>query len=227
MKIRGRSFGMIGLLVASLSVPACSMDAPEPISSELPGSAPQATLTATAPEWTPSGRWQRWSAKCPTLTTELTGLPGLVGEGLPNDSYLDLPVGLSGSCRWEGSGTDGKPAVQASFALFRHEGSKTVEQSAIDTFQKARDNAHEEALDNPERYGPPQDVPGLGDEAYLTMSAQRMSLSLKVRSENAVLTTTIWLENDWDYDDKRRTTLVREQRPNVIAVMKDVLDDLR
>jgi hypothetical protein len=54
-----------------------------------------------------------------------------------------------------------------------------------------------------------------------------MRISLRARSENAVVILNIWLKDDWDYDDRRRIELVSAQRSNIVALMGDVLDDLR
>jgi hypothetical protein len=73
----------------------------------------------------------------------------------------------------------------------------------------------------------PEDLTGLGDEAFLTFHPGDMSMRLKVLSANATISMTLWLKDRLEYDQKRRLELLRAQRSNIIAVTQDILDDLR
>ena len=218
--IKSFSIGMT-LILAS----GCTLVKPDPLPTIPPLGSSSAPIEIPVPSWTPSGRWRGLSSTCPTISHELPGLSGLAGEGKPADGYQKLSTGLAASCGWQRKGEE-YPNIHVLIRMYWRDYDQTVVQQAIEYLKEARNDAEEKALKDP-LVKPPQDVPGVGDEAFLTLYPGDMRISLRARSENAVIFANIWLKDDWDYDDRRRIELVSAQRSNIIALMVDVLDDLR
>ncbi|MEO3815205.1 hypothetical protein [Plantactinospora sp. B24E8] len=143
-----------------------------------------------------------------------------------NDTYAESRTNLLASCSWKNDGDDG-PHLMATVRIFRRAGDLDVEELALNALRKARDEAEKRASEDPEYYQPPADLPGLGDGAYLTLDPVSMAIEVKTRSENALVTTTLWLTGVSTYDTERRREVLRAQQSNIIAATRDVLDDLR
>jgi len=220
--IKSFSIGMT-LILAS----GCTLVKPDPLPT-IPslGSTPShpSSLNTQMPSGTPSGRWHGLRSTCPVVEQELPGLPGIVGEGYPEPEYLDMQVALSATCSWR-RGNNGRPTMRALVSVYRDAADGPGKQKAINIFRRLRKES-EEALKRP-GLRLPRDEHGVGEEAFLTVHPEEMRISLRARSENAVVILNIWLKDDWDYDDRRRIELVSAQRSNIIALMGDVLDDLR
>ena len=219
------SRGILAITTIPLLVAGCTFDPPAPTRTDHPNvehadRSPTPTFNPT-----PSGKWQDLSGKCPTIDKSLPGLPGIVGLGR-SDTHLDNRNSLLAECSWEGS-DGGKPFLISSVTIFRLGVSTTVDQLAADALDKARHDALERALRAPDQDTMPEDLTGLGDEAFLTFHPGDMSMRLKVLSANATISMTLWLKDRLEYDQKRRLELLRAQRSNIIAVTQDILDDLR
>jgi len=120
-----------------------------------------------------------------------------------------------------------EPILISTVMVYRLGVSATVDQLAAKSFHKTRQDAQERAFKAPDRDTQPEDLTGLGDEAFLTFHPGEMAVRLEVLSANATISMTLWLKDRLEYDQKRRLELLRAQRSNIIAASQDILDDLR
>ncbi|MFC6022394.1 hypothetical protein ACFP2T_40345 [Plantactinospora solaniradicis] len=223
---RGDTFraGRIGLLTALFLVPSLLAGCAGQDAGPATGASPSGSTESGSPA---PGRWTGLKAKCPVLQTPVADVPAATGEGQPTVTYQETQLVLGAACTW-GPGAGQRPRVDASAIVFKTPtGDKTVDQDAVAHIQGVEERARQRADGAGDDATAPEAEPGLGDEAFVVLEPKSERLSLTVRSANAVVSVVVHLKQSTETDPGKLADRLRQQRPTVATLARDVLDDLK
>ncbi|MFI5496039.1 hypothetical protein [Actinoplanes sp. NPDC051859] len=160
------------------------------------------------------GKYTKVTDPCPTLDGDAAKRLALPAVGKPGDTNIDSLISQLVTCTW---GT-GVGSVTTLISIDRGQGTPTAEQKTATEFEAEWQKSVAEG-----RMLAPEQVGGIGDEAYLAVYGDRQNIVLSFRASNARVMLSYGVG---ELTPASYATAVRKNKPVLISLGQDILDDL-